>query len=80
MISSEGCLTQSRRVATLAFRDFSSLRTHFRPAYCIRRLYGAMAHVKTSGFLTVLQKASPATQQLMALENKFIAMFPSNRS
>jgi hypothetical protein len=29
----------------------------------------------SSGFLTALQKASPATQQLMILENKFIAMF-----
>jgi hypothetical protein len=39
-----------------------------------------MAHVPTdsfsSSFLTVLQKASPATQQLMAVKNKFIAMFP----
>jgi hypothetical protein len=34
----------------------------------------------STGFLTVLQKASPATQQLMALENKFIAMFHRDRS
>jgi hypothetical protein len=32
------------------------------------------------GFLDSFTKASPATQQLMALENKFIAMFPFNRS
>jgi hypothetical protein len=32
---------------------------------------------RTSGFFTILQNASPATD---ALENKFIAMFPSNRS
>jgi hypothetical protein len=30
----------------LAFRDFSSLTTHFRPAYCTRLLYVTMAHVK----------------------------------
>jgi len=44
------------------------------------RSYGAcQVQSFSSGFLTVLQKASPATQQLMALENKFIAMFPFNR-
>ena len=30
----------------LAFRDFSSLRTHFRAAYRIRLLYVIMAYVK----------------------------------
>jgi hypothetical protein len=30
----------------LAFRDFSSSTTHFRPAYCIRLLYVAMEYVK----------------------------------
>ena len=30
----------------LAFRDFPSSTTHFRPAYCIRLLYVAMEYVK----------------------------------
>ena len=57
------------------------LRTHFRPAYCIRRLYGIMAHFKnrtpfSTGFFTVLQGCKRLRQQLMALENKFNAIFP----
>jgi len=31
--------------ATTPFRDFSSLRTHFRAAYCMRLLYVNMGHV-----------------------------------
>jgi hypothetical protein len=43
---------------------------------CIRRLYGAMAHAQeqsfSSGFFTILQKASPAA----VLKNKSVAIFP----
>jgi hypothetical protein len=37
----------------LAFRDFSSLRTHFRAAYCIRLLYAFIAHVKNAFYADV---------------------------
>jgi len=64
-----------------AFRDFSSLRTHFRSSSLhppFIREYGACQEQSfLSDFLTVYKKLR---QQLMALENKFIAMFPFNRS
>jgi hypothetical protein len=37
----------------LAFRDFSSLRTHFRAAYCMRLLYAFMTHVKNTFYADV---------------------------
>ena len=42
-----GCLTSWGR-SYLAFRDSSSLRTHFPPAHSIRRIYVSMAHTSTS--------------------------------
>jgi hypothetical protein len=35
----------SCRSGNHAFRDFPSLKTHFRPAYCMRLLYADMGHV-----------------------------------
>jgi hypothetical protein len=56
----------------------------FPSAHCIRRPYGAMADGKNTPFrrdsLLFCKKASPGTQQLMALENKFTATFPFNPS
>jgi hypothetical protein len=39
-----GCVSLHRG-GNHAFRDFSSLRTHFRAAYCMRLLYVNMGHV-----------------------------------
>src|SRR4029077_18621578 len=39
------CVSLQYGGGNVAAREFSSLRTHFRPAYCMRLLYATMGHV-----------------------------------
>ena len=40
-----GCASLQYGGGNVDAREFSSLRTHFRPAYCVRLLYVNMGHV-----------------------------------